>query len=213
MHSTINLAVRIGSNQLKITVPRSTTITCGEFLNMVMKKCKLQNNSNMYALWENANGVERMLNLDEKLVVDRDSAQLIVRKYRPSELNLIRHMNNSSRSVKQYYKRIERKPDAINNMSPVNEPVIQAKNDAKIVKLCSMHQKDLNKRLSQHNINFLRYLYVKLKITNKYDVLVNENPSFVKQIGSCGSSRSTSRSDSGSSIGLVDCAEKLESCV
>jgi hypothetical protein len=207
MYSTVALPVRVGSHRLTIAISRFATITCGDFLKVAMKKCKINGNtSSLYALWENANGVERMLDLNERLVASAD-VQLIVRRYRPSELKLLRNLNDKQPMVTKhcYAKRAEQQqqpPNTVQNPQATQQPP----------KLCDFHQKDIAKRLHQHNINFLRYLYVKLKST-KYDPLINEQSSLATDTGSCGTSRSASRSVSGSSIGLIDHPVELESCV
>jgi hypothetical protein len=208
MHSTIDLTVRVGSNPLKITVSRLVAITWCDVLALALNKCKLQNNSSMYALWEIANGVERMLNLNERLMV-APGTQLVVRKYRPSELRLLRDLNNHrSRVVARYYQRLERtQQPATNNKQkpPQQEPPQEP------LKMCAFHQNNIAKRLNQQHVGFLHYLYAKLK-WNKYDLLVNDQSSLVNEVAtdSCGTSRCTSRSDSGSSIGLL---AELESTV
>ena len=172
------IPVQIGSNKMLININEfKRRILCDEFLEIVLKKCKLNKTiANTYCVFENVNGVERLVNSDENIIElwaiwksSKSCIKFFIRKCRVNDIKSIKVSQFQQQMITKYY-----------NKSKIVQNDEKNDNEAQLSKkrkLCSSHvdvkvtmsheivmnatELKSEKHNSSHNIFHL--LYTKLK--------------------------------------------------
>ncbi len=240
------IPVKMGSHKLNIEIESNSTVSSSQFIELVLKKCKLSSNEKLartYSLFESVSGIEKLLKSSVNVTdiwkqwVEQSahhSVQFIVRKCFKVEKKLNTSVNcNDKRQqmIKKCYAKINSQPSDVKSkreylkkiihneqeikkqseqllqieamISKLNVTPIKSEEKQQVVpvqvkqikpnsKLCSYHHNNLvnnlNEKLSD-NINFLQFLYYKLKKQN----IAQQNKSFSYEKlidNSCGNSSS-----------------------
>ena len=191
MNSSIFFAeipVQIGSNKMCVRVNEfKKKLICAEFLEIVMKKCKfnskiIPNLLDSYAVFEYANGIERLVNNNENIIelwsqwkkeIMNNQRQFgcikfIVRKYRACEKTIPITQHVKQQSIQKYYK----KTKCVHNME------VQT---AKKRKICdnptetgNNNNNNVEVKNTKNSNNIFQFLFIKLKQNNNYKLLKNE---------------------------------------
>lgn len=197
----VQIPVQIGSNKLMINLNElQSTLTCKDFIELVLNKCKLNKTKhvlNTYALFEHVNGVERIVGKNENIIklwlqwkneqklnklVD---VKFVIRKYSSIERavqskRIDQHQQH--RSIQSYYKKVKLISDVHIDESITKKRKINEKIEILPDNVTPVHNDeedhgavDTKTQLNQ-NINFLKFIYIKLKQQNmkNYKLLINE---------------------------------------
>lgn len=180
--STNKVTVQMGSRQLKVEINSLTTSQ--HLIEIVLCKCKIDKKiAKSYAVFENISNIERQLHSNETVLkTNNKNVKFIVRKYSQTKKQL---PDCCQDKIKQYYRRLNKKTDqstvkVIDDSEKQNYMQIILKNEREleeqIIKLqelensseqmCDINDNQLTARLATQkldNINFLQFLYYKLK--------------------------------------------------
>lgn len=138
MQSVFQVPVKMGSHKLVIDLESSSDMTTVQFIELVLKKCKLTSNEKTYSVFESVNGVEKMLKSNE-IVTDvwkywlnqsvPYSVQFIVRKCVSVEKKLaaISESEKRKQMIKKCYKKIN--SDKTNQSPKQDKHELKSKRD------------------------------------------------------------------------------------
>jgi hypothetical protein len=227
MSSVFQIPVKMGSRKLIIEIESTSKITCGQFVEMVLKKCKLNSHDKLtktYSLFESVSGIEQLLKSNDNFVniwknwlneYKQHNVEFIVRKCLSIENKLNTSIKTKSdekhkQMIKNYYKKInseskqqqQKQSDETTKQEYItktiqNEQELKKQSEqllkiqslienlekaqtfeevqsikAQSKKLCSFHQASVANNLHEKisvNINFLQFLYYKLKKQNSHN--------------------------------------------
>ena len=191
MNSTLfftEIPVQIGSNKMLININElKKKMLCADFLDLVLKKCKLNVNksiSNTYAVFEYVNGIERMVNNDENIIHlwvywknNKNDVKFIIRKTRLSDKVSLIIPHQQQQSIMKYYKKSKAiiKNDLNDNQlskkRKLSSVAIEINVNNKTEELTNQNEVKNSKSTS----NILQYFYLKIKhqqqSSNKYKIL------------------------------------------
>lgn len=158
MQSVFQIPVKMGSHKLVIDLESNCEMTSVQFVELVLKKCKLTSNEKLtktYSVFESVNGVEKMLKSNE-IITDvwkywikqsvQHSVQFIVRKCVSVEKKLTATTESDKRKkmIKKCYKKIN---------SETSSELIQDKRDIKtkreFLKKIVENEQELKKQADQ----------------------------------------------------------------
>jgi hypothetical protein len=212
--SSIHVPVKMGSHHMVLHLQSDSNqkLTSSKLVEYALKRCRLNGSTNLpktYALFENVNGVERLVNESESLVdlqakwSTHSTAEFVIRKFHPMEKRLASSSLNEQ-TIRKCYKKLK----LTNKTEPQQEPNIYEqlnddenkehntpnaiqlnylkrvlKNEMKLKRQANKIiqarqnpqdkiQTNLNSKLVE-NINFLKFLHSKLRVSNKSDTTMN----------------------------------------
>ena len=126
----VNIAQLLDEQQLPTQADNKSKLTCRQFIDIVLKKCKLQGSEQLtktYSIFESVNGIERMLKSSDSVMdiwmnwsklypkvfklnqtqMDQSvCVELVVRKHRQAEKK-VRMDDKQSKMIKKCYKKIK----------------------------------------------------------------------------------------------------------
>ena len=164
---SVKVSVKMGSRQFKIEVNKATK--CQEFISNVLQRVKVdQKLATSYAVFESIAGIERQLHSADNVIqtekVDRKIVQYIIRKYAQTTLPQC-----NDKRIKQIYMKMHEKSQRVNELKVVDDCDMK-RSKTKQNPLCNQHYDQLTASLANNkladNINFLQFLYFKLKKQN-----------------------------------------------
>lgn len=208
------VSVKMGSRQFKIAVNTGNT-KCSDLIANILDKSKIDRKlASTYSIYESVSGVERQMNNNENVLQARTqmTVEFIIRKCVVVNKKNVPSCEQHAK-IKKYYEKINQKSQLKVSDVPLsaekqNYMEIILKNEAELEKqsqklkefgskssLCNKHYDQLQSNMAGNkladNINFLQFLYYKLKNQNDCDRLIDNN--------SCGNSSAEEDSDIDSS--------------
>ena len=198
------IPVQIGSNKMIININElKKKMACSDFLEIVLKKCKLNGNksvSSTYAVFEYANGIERMVNNDENMIQlwsfwknNRNDVKFIIRKTRHSDKMSIIIPHYQQQSIMKYYT----KTKVLQNQETIQVSKKRKLSSPKIIDLTVQNSEEIiiNKtEMKGSKSSILQYFYLKIKqqqqSNNKYKLLNNDR-NCSESDDSCGENNSS----------------------
>lgn len=219
-----SVRVQMGSNRLQVELYSDSTLTCREFVSLVLTRCHIQAHlARTYALFESTHGIERRLHSGQQLLqvcspVD-PSRTFVVRKCLRAERQALQKMNSRRHQemVKKCFEKLK-SGEASSEERPGQRKVHLSSIEQEYLKQVIRGQPTASKASPQKapvatparrepvfereaslaaNINVLQFLYAKLKRHNGQQTL---HGSYEKLIDndSCGNSSDEEASSVGS---------------
>ena len=195
---TQSVSIKMGSQKIKIEV--TSTTTSNQAIESVLTRCKIDKKlARTYALFESINGIERQLHSNETSITKTN-------EYSVRKCLATKHTISQSR-VEKCFRKLNETPETlekqnymnmiINNQAELEKQTQQLKelSNSSSSKLCNQHYDQLAANLANNkladNINFLQFLYYKLKKQNSNSsVESNDNikHDYEQLLDSCGNS-------------------------
>lgn len=184
MSTIFQIPVKMGSRKLTLEIDSRTTIKSEQFIELALKKCKLNDNlTRTYSLFENVSGVERLITTNDNICdlwkywstesSKKQTIEFIIRKCFTIEKKV--KVNNEKRQ--QMIKKCYEKMNADQTKQDLFTQIIQNEQQLKrqSEKLQQVEQIIANLKQQQNqkeeptiksllkNVNFLQFLNFKLK--------------------------------------------------
>ncbi len=200
------VSVKMGSRQYKIEVSTGNT-KCSDLIESVLQKSKIDRKlASTYTVYESVSGIERQMQSSENVIKSpqsKSSIEFTVRKCMAVKKAV--PSSDQQAKIKKYYEKLNQKSTSSLKVSDVpfsaekdNYMEIILKNEVELEKqakklqefgstssLCNKHCNQLESNLANSklvdNINFLQFLYYKLKNQNEETSRLIDN-------NSCGNS-------------------------
>lgn len=198
---TQSVSIKMGSQKLKIEVTSTTTSL--QVIESVLNRCKIDKKlAKTYGLFESISGIERQLH-NTQTSISKDI------EYSVRKCLATKHIISQSR-VEKYYRKLSESPEStekqnyldliMNNQAELEKQTEQLKelassSSSSSSKMCNQHYDQLAANLANNklanNINFLQFLYFKLKKQNSngsVEFTENMNHDYEQLLNSCGNS-------------------------
>ena len=221
----VQVPVKMGSNKMLISLAKNNTITCRQFIELVLEKCKMDKSlCRTYAIFESNNGIEKKLHSNQSLLETYDikTSELVIRRYFKTEKKVVQSqkLNDEQRQkmIKKCYQKLNQgiqTQSAQPHLATIeqeylkeiiqNDYVLKRQNKqlSKVEQSINDHVNKVSEKVQivnqeakiTNNINVLQFLYCKLKKNS------SKNMKSYKRLAdndSCGNSSDEESSSNGS---------------